>query len=225
MIKSCWRQWGGNEVSVSNSRLPPAWTECSEIMQTRIEYTGAHTSQHISHLETFKKRLKPEFYYVLCDVFIKKKRVERSTVAILKLKLAQSGDGQAWGRPRRSVAQRWREIRRSSDRRRRSWHPISPMTVDKWLSGCENDRRATIVTLHDTGPRWLVRVLLYKSQYTGASSLLKVLIILPLIESGPQALFGFTFLTTFSTSSSVTSGTTQFSDCSSKASQISFFLL
>ena len=31
-------------------------------------------------------------------MYLSKKRVERSTVAILKLELAQSGDGQAWGR-------------------------------------------------------------------------------------------------------------------------------
>ena len=29
--------------------------ECSETMQTAVKYAGAHTSQHISHLETFKK--------------------------------------------------------------------------------------------------------------------------------------------------------------------------
>ena len=119
-------------------------------------YWRTQFSAHQS-LRNFQKRLKPEFYYVLCDVFIKKKkkkkkRVKCSTVDILKHKLAQSGDGQAWGRPRRSLARRWREIRRSSDRRRRSWYPISPITVVKWLSGCENDRRATVVTLHDTGP-------------------------------------------------------------------------
>ena len=45
-FKACRRQWGGNGFSVS--------AECSEIMQTRIEYAGAQTSQHISHAETFK---------------------------------------------------------------------------------------------------------------------------------------------------------------------------
>ena len=83
---------------------------------------------------------------------LSKKRVERTTVAILKLELAQSGDGQAWGMPRRSVARWWRKFRQSSDRRRRSWYPINRMTVVKWLSSCEDDRQATVVTLHDTGP-------------------------------------------------------------------------
>ena len=85
-----------------NGRLPPACAECSEIMQTRIEYTGAHSSQHISHLETFKNQS-----FIMCSaMYLSKNLVERSTIAILKLKLAQSGDGPAWGRPRRSVAQR-----------------------------------------------------------------------------------------------------------------------
>ena len=43
--------------------------QCSEIMRTRIEYIGAHTSQSLRH---FQKCLILVFYYVFYDVFIQK---------------------------------------------------------------------------------------------------------------------------------------------------------